>query len=175
MKNRLYAFNVILAILWLSVIAIIHPAQGQLLLPTPRQLPFVPTPGLSPSSPSVPTPGESPSFLTPRQRPSPSSESEKTLMAFLRDFDQSKSTRVLVSFQNLSDMGSPQAIVYLLGPKWCGSGGCNTLILAQNDIKYQDHPTPYSNLRRKIAWLARHRCLGPGRRYSARLSGRTRL
>jgi hypothetical protein len=54
-------------------------------------------------------------------------------MTFLRHFDQSKSTRVLVSIQNLSDMGAPQAIVYLLGPKWCGSGGCNTLILAQND------------------------------------------
>ena len=108
MKNPLYAFNLILAMLWLSAIAIIHPAHGQgLFLPAQEQ------------------------------PPSLGSESGKTLMTFLRDFDQSKSTRVLVSFQNLSDIGSPQAIVYLLGPNWCGSGGCNTLILAQNDATWK--------------------------------------
>ena len=57
------------------------------------------------------------------------SELSKSLKQFLRSFYHGKSTKYIASFEDLNGDGKPEAIVYLMGEEWCGSGGCNTLIL----------------------------------------------
>lgn len=39
------------------------------------------------------------------------------------------SIRYAVSFADLNGDGRPEAIVYLTGPDWCGSGGCKAMVL----------------------------------------------
>lgn len=56
-------------------------------------------------------------------------ENRESLKQFLRTFDTDHSTRYELAFAELSGGGTRQAIVYLLGDKWCGSGGCNLLVL----------------------------------------------
>ncbi len=41
-----------------------------------------------------------------------------------------KSTEYLFSFFDLNEDGTREALVYLNGERWCGSGGCTTLVLA---------------------------------------------
>jgi hypothetical protein len=43
--------------------------------------------------------------------------------------DDNKTTRYIAVFWDLNSDGTQEAIVHLVGRKWCGSGGCNTLIL----------------------------------------------
>lgn len=57
--------------------------------------------------------------------------SADSLKKFLQTLDNDKATRYIVAFEDLNDDGSPEAIVYMLGVQWCGSGGCDTLILGQ--------------------------------------------
>lgn len=61
------------------------------------------------------------------------SAAEETLKRFLQSWDNDKRTRYAAAFRDLNGDGIPEAIVYLVGPEWCGSGGCNTLILTQDD------------------------------------------
>lgn len=58
---------------------------------------------------------------------------EMTLREFLHTLDDSKTTRYISAFSDLNSDGRPEAIVYLIGDHWCGSGGCNTLILTPQD------------------------------------------
>lgn len=46
-------------------------------------------------------------------------------------FDDVKTTKYIHGFVDLNGDGKTEAIVYLMGRAWCGSGGCNTLILAR--------------------------------------------
>jgi hypothetical protein len=61
-----------------------------------------------------------------------------SLKAFLRDCVGSPSsgnndtTKYFSTFVDLRDDGMQEAIVYLTGVGWCGSGGCTTLVLAPN-------------------------------------------
>jgi hypothetical protein len=48
-----------------------------------------------------------------------------------------KPTRYLASFVDLNGSGSDEVIVYLMNGGWCGSGGCTTLILAQDKTSYR--------------------------------------
>src|SRR5258707_11207043 len=57
---------------------------------------------------------------------------EKSLKGFLRTLDDNKATLYIAAFRDLNGDGMPEAVVYLMGKSWCGSGGCNTLILAAN-------------------------------------------
>jgi hypothetical protein len=57
------------------------------------------------------------------------SEAEESLKQFLHAFDGDKTTRYVPVFRDLNSDGTLEAIVYLMGREWCGSGGCNTLIL----------------------------------------------
>jgi hypothetical protein len=57
------------------------------------------------------------------------SSAEVSLKAFLQTLDHDKQTRYIAAFRDLNDDGTPEAIVYLIGKRWCGSGGCNTLVL----------------------------------------------
>ena len=66
----------------------------------------------------------------------PLSAQQESLKRFLRTLDDSKSTRYIAAFRDINDDGTPEAIVYLMG-KWCGSGGCNTLILARHGTSWR--------------------------------------
>ena len=70
----------------------------------------------------------------------PSAEATESLKKFLRTLDDDRTARYTLAFRDLNGDGTPEAIVYLSGSKWCGSGGCNTLIL-----------TPHGNSWRIVA------------------------
>lgn len=59
----------------------------------------------------------------------PSRAAGESLRGFLRTLDDDKTTRYLAAFVDLNGDGMLEAVVYLTGNAWCGSGGCNTLIL----------------------------------------------
>jgi uncharacterized protein YecT (DUF1311 family) len=55
-----------------------------------------------------------------------------SLVQFLRAFDDDRSTRFFSTMIDLRPGEKGQAIVYLIGNEWCGTGGCTTLVLAQD-------------------------------------------
>lgn len=55
-------------------------------------------------------------------------ENRDSVKQFLRTRDTDRSTYYVLAFADLNG-GPRQAIVYLLGNEWCGSGGCNTFVL----------------------------------------------
>ncbi len=57
---------------------------------------------------------------------------EDSLRRFLRNFDHDETTRYVATFRDLNGDGVPEAVVYLMSRNWCGSGGCNTLILKRD-------------------------------------------
>ncbi len=62
------------------------------------------------------------------------STAEESLRRFLEDHTgvlrlQDRSTRYFTVFVNLNNDAAEEAIVYLAGPRWCGSGGCTVLVL----------------------------------------------
>jgi len=65
------------------------------------------------------------------QAPRPSSAATETLKRFLQTFDDDKRTRYVAAFSDLDGDGQPEAVVRFVNQEWCGSGGCNTLILRQ--------------------------------------------
>ena len=67
----------------------------------------------------------------------PLSAPEESLKRFLQTLDDSKSTRYVAAFRDINDDGTAEAIVYLMGRKWCGSGGCNTLVLARDGTSWR--------------------------------------
>jgi hypothetical protein len=52
------------------------------------------------------------------------------------EFEKDNKTRYSAAFVDLAGDGTQQAIVYLAGRGWCGSGGCVTLVLSRNDSSY---------------------------------------
>jgi hypothetical protein len=66
-----------------------------------------------------------------------SSEEEASLKSFLQNYvrarslDDDKTTKYLAAFVDLNGDGRREAIVYVTGQTWCGTGGCNMLILAR--------------------------------------------
>ena len=71
------------------------------------------------------------------------SGSEESLKKFLQKYDGNptstaeRTTRYAAAFVDLKDDGTQDVIVYLIGPRWCGSGGCSTLILAPQGESYR--------------------------------------
>jgi hypothetical protein len=57
---------------------------------------------------------------------------EESIRKFLQTRDNDKSTRYLTVFRDLNGDGTPEAIVYLIGQQWCGSGGCHLFILQKS-------------------------------------------
>jgi hypothetical protein len=55
----------------------------------------------------------------------------KSVGVFLRSLDPDPAVRFVAAFRDLDGDGRPEAIVYLKGKGWCGSGGCTTLVLVQ--------------------------------------------
>lgn len=76
-------------------------------------------------------------------QPKPISKQTDSLKMFLRDYagnpssSGDKATHYSFAFVDLKDDGTQEAIVYLTGDGWCGSGGCTTLILAPSDSSYR--------------------------------------
>jgi len=76
----------------------------------------------------------------PATSPSPSEDSLRT---FLQDYvrekhlDDDKATTYVRAFVDLNGDGKEEAIVYLVGRGWCGSGGCVTLVLARRNSSYR--------------------------------------
>jgi hypothetical protein len=66
----------------------------------------------------------------------PSSEDDesarRSLRAFLEGFDRDLKGRFTYALVDLNGDGKPEAVVYLMGNDWCGSGGCTTLILVRD-------------------------------------------
>jgi hypothetical protein len=55
------------------------------------------------------------------------------LKTYLREHDASDGeTRYAVAWKDLNGDRRPEAIVYLMGDRWCGSGGCDLLVLEQS-------------------------------------------
>lgn len=72
----------------------------------------------------------------------PSPPAEDSLKRFLQDYVRTaslhddKTPRYIAAFVDLNGDGKNEAIVYLVGRWWCGSGGCPTLILASKGSSY---------------------------------------
>ena len=66
---------------------------------------------------------------------------ETTLKKFLQQFEgpppSGSTTKFISAFVDLNGDGKQDVIAYLLGPKWCGSGGCTMLVLAPQGSSYQ--------------------------------------
>jgi hypothetical protein len=56
---------------------------------------------------------------------------EDSLKKFLQNYDHDRTTLYSRAFVDLSSDRKDEAIVYLTGSGWCGSGGCNMLVLTQ--------------------------------------------
>lgn len=67
----------------------------------------------------------------------PTSEARESLKGFLKTLDDDRTARYAFAFRDLNADGTPEAIVHLVGKKWCGSGGCNTLILAPDGSSWR--------------------------------------
>lgn len=61
-----------------------------------------------------------------------SNPDEESVRKLFQARDDDKSTRYLAAFHDLNDDGIPEAIVYLIGRQWCGSGGCPLFILQKS-------------------------------------------
>jgi putative lipoprotein len=74
-----------------------------------------------------------------------SSSAEQSLKKFLRDyvkekdrrFYDDKTARYFDALVDLNGDGKKEAIVYLVGRTWCGSGGCPTLVLVRNSAGWK--------------------------------------
>lgn len=62
---------------------------------------------------------------------------EESLEQFIQIWTGDRTTRYITAFKDLNNDGTQEAIVYLTGSKWCGSGGCTTLILAQDGSSWR--------------------------------------
>ena len=56
---------------------------------------------------------------------------EDSLKRFLQKYLDDRTTLYSHAFVDLNGDGKDEAIVYLTGRGWCGSGGCNMLVLTQ--------------------------------------------
>ena len=71
-----------------------------------------------------------------------SSAMEASLKKFLQNYEGKPAAgderaTYSAAFIDLKDDGTQEAIVYLIGPRWCGSGGCSTLILTPQGSSYR--------------------------------------
>lgn len=79
------------------------------------------------------------SQLRPAQNhPGEKDRLKRFLQQYLRDSQtpEDNTTRYTVAFVDLKDNGAKDVIVYITGQRWCGSGGCTTLVLAPVGSSY---------------------------------------
>jgi hypothetical protein len=70
--------------------------------------------------------------LAQQQGNNPDAATETSLKKFLQTMTDDKTARYVAAFHDLNGDGTPEAIVYLISNDWCGSAGCNTLIVARD-------------------------------------------
>jgi hypothetical protein len=77
------------------------------------------------------------------QQPAAQPSKEDSLKRFLQNYlrmpvsSAGETTRYFPAFVDLNGDGIQELIVYVTGERWCGSGGCTTLILAAKDSSYR--------------------------------------
>ncbi len=78
------------------------------------------------------------SFATAQSKPD---RLTKFLQSYLGEpyppFEKQGATRYSSAFVDLKDDGTKEVIVYVSGRAWCGTGGCNMLILAPENTSYR--------------------------------------
>jgi hypothetical protein len=57
---------------------------------------------------------------------------DESVKKVLRTKAEDKKTRYIVVLRDLNGDGIPEAIAYMVGNDWCGSGGCNLFILQKS-------------------------------------------
>jgi hypothetical protein len=57
---------------------------------------------------------------------------DESVKRVLRTKAEDKETRYIVVLRDLNGDGIPEAIAYMVGNDWCGSGGCNLFILQKS-------------------------------------------
>src|SRR5690349_20485734 len=62
---------------------------------------------------------------------------QKYLGVLYPAFEKDAATRYASAYVDLKDDGTKEAIIYLSGRSWCGSGGCVMLILTPEDGSYR--------------------------------------
>jgi hypothetical protein len=75
----------------------------------------------------------------------PNLQQNTSLAEFLRDhlghpdplLEKEQPTRYYAAFVDLEDNGTQDAVVYVTGRLWCGSGGCVTFVLAPKGSSYR--------------------------------------
>lgn len=84
-----------------------------------------------------------PSSFVSAQPPSKASQTaEVGLKSYLQSYlgkpesKEDENAQYLVAWVDLNDDGKREAVVYVYGPGWCGSGGCVTLVLAPDGTTY---------------------------------------
>lgn len=80
--------------------------------------------------------------LAQPSKPIGSPAEESSLRQFILDFTKDDrlddgTLRYYHAFVDLNDDGEDEAIVQLIGRTWCGSGGCQTLVLAPNGQSFR--------------------------------------
>jgi hypothetical protein len=59
------------------------------------------------------------------------SNEEQSVRKFLQTMTEDRETRYVAVFRDLNGDGRPEALAYLVGNEWCGSGGCTLFILSK--------------------------------------------
>jgi hypothetical protein len=59
---------------------------------------------------------------------------EQSVRKFLQTQTKDKETRYIAVFRDLNDDGVPEALGYLVGNEWCGSGGCTLFVLHKSGV-----------------------------------------
>jgi hypothetical protein len=89
---------------------------------------------------------------------------KKLMQDHVRQIDPSidETTMFSYAFVDLNGDGKDEAIVYLTGRSWCGTGGCNTYVLTRDGGKLQVrgqsscNPNADTGIRQNEPWLAQH-------------------
>lgn len=67
-------------------------------------------------------------------------EQAASLRRALQSWDTSEDVaedKYLVTFRDLNNDGKEEAVAYVVGTDWCGSGGCVTLVLKRNGVSWK--------------------------------------
>jgi len=88
--------------------------------------------------PGVKIPGSTSVARAQQNAVVPTQATEMSVRHFLqRTLERDETTHYVVAFRDLDGDGASEAIVYLIGHPWCGSGGCRMLVLKRTDDSWK--------------------------------------
>jgi hypothetical protein len=78
-------------------------------------------------------------FASPRQTSTTAGSVKQFLQNYTRvaNLPDDKTTQYFDAFVDLNGDGKDEVLVYLVGPVWCGSGGCTALVLGAEDSTFR--------------------------------------